>query len=227
MTDTKPTVVEAMAAVMEDVRAVAKNDRNQQQQYAFRGIDAVVNAVGPIFRKHQVVPMPVLESVNYRDVQTSNGKPSRECTVTVRYRFFGPAGDSIDAVTPGESMDFGDKGAPKAMSVAYRIALLQALCLPTSDTDPDAETYERAIGSGQPPPQRETKQPPADTVAAARVVLANRAKAAKIPIETVAAEYLSRTQTDITKETDPKPVRAFIAAWDKGQIEFPEPAASS
>lgn len=143
MTD-KRSVVEALAAVMEDVRAVRKADRNNQQNYAFRGIDAVMNAAGPAFRKHGVVVVPMLEEVNYRDVQTSTGKASRECTVKVRYRFHGPAGDFIECVTPGESMDFGDKGAPKAMSVAYRIALLQALCLPTDDPEPDASNYERA-----------------------------------------------------------------------------------
>lgn len=153
MTD-KPSIAEALSAVMAEVRAVGKNDRNGQQGYNFRGIDAVVNAVGPALRKHHVVVVPILEEVHYRDVQTSTGKPSRECTVKVRYRFHGPAGDHLDCVAPGESMDFGDKGAPKAMSVAYRIALLQALCLPTTDTDPDAESYERAIGQGQPPQQR-------------------------------------------------------------------------
>lgn len=153
------TVVAALANVMEDVRAVAKDGRNQQQQYPFRGIDAVMNAVGPVLRKHKVVVVPLLESVNYRDVTTSGGKPSRECTVSVRYRFYGPSGDYIDCVTPGESMDFGDKGAPKAMSVAFRTALLQALCLPTDDPDPDSHSYERespAVGRGQAP------KPPAD-----------------------------------------------------------------
>jgi hypothetical protein len=41
-------------------------------------------------------------------------------------------------------MDSGDKAAPKAMSVAYRIALLQALNLPTDDADPDSQSYERS-----------------------------------------------------------------------------------
>lgn len=154
MTEEQPSIATALAAVMDDVREVRKNDRNSQQGYAFRGIDAVINAVGPVLRKHRVIVMPMLESCNYRDVTTSGGKPSRECTVSVRYRFHGPAGDYIDAITPGESMDFGDKGAPKAMSVAYRIALLQALCLPTDDPDPDSHSYEReqpAVGRGQAP----------------------------------------------------------------------------
>jgi hypothetical protein len=138
------TVISALSAVMEEVRAVSKGDRNQQQGYQFRGVDAVVNAVGPVLRKHGVIVMPTGVDAHYRDVQTSTGKPSRECTITARYRFYGPEGDFIDAEVPGESMDFGDKGAPKAMSVAYRILLLQALCIPTGDADPDATSYERA-----------------------------------------------------------------------------------
>ena len=140
----KPTVVEALSAVMNDVQAVRKGERNSQQNYNFRGIDAVVNAVGPVLRAHGVVVVPAAVKSSYRDVQTSTGKPSRECTVTVTYRFYGPAGDFIDAEVPGESMDFGDKGAPKAMSVAYRTALLQALCIPTDDPDPDSQSHERA-----------------------------------------------------------------------------------
>jgi hypothetical protein len=139
----KPTVVEAISAVMADVQGVRKTDRNTDQGYMFRGIDAVTNAVGPVLRRHGVVVVPVKSTASYRDVLTSRGKPSRECTVSVTYRFYGPAGDFIDAEVPGESMDFGDKGAPKAMSVAYRILLLQALCIPTDDPDPDSHSYER------------------------------------------------------------------------------------
>jgi len=139
----KLTVVQALIAVMEDVQAIGKGDRNTQQGYDFRGIDAVVNAVGPMFRKHGVIALPHKSEAKYRDVQTSTGKPSRECTVTVTYRFYGPAGDFLEAEVPGESMDFGDKGAPKAMSVAFRIALLQTLCIPTHDPEPDSQSYER------------------------------------------------------------------------------------
>jgi hypothetical protein len=140
----KPTVVEVLALVMNDISAVGKGDTNRQQGYDFRGIDAVINAVGPVFRKHGMFATPVKSEARYRDVQTNSGKPSRECTVTVTYRFYGPGGDFIEAEVPGESMDFGDKGAPKAMSVAYRIALLQVLCIPTHDPEPDAQSYERA-----------------------------------------------------------------------------------
>ena len=55
MTDEKPTVIEALSKVMGDVQAVGKESRNSQQGYAFRGVDAVMNAVGPALRRHGVV----------------------------------------------------------------------------------------------------------------------------------------------------------------------------
>ncbi len=146
MTD-HPSIHAAFSAAMEDVQAVRKDGFNESQRYNFRGIDQVVNAVGPIFRKHHIIPMPHSCSASFRDVLTSTGKPTREVTVSATYRFYGPAGDYIEAVVPGESLDSGDKGTAKAMSVAYRIVLLQSLCIPTDDKDPDADSYERAAAA--------------------------------------------------------------------------------
>lgn len=142
-TDTIPTVRDALKAVMDEVQAVGKDGFNKNQKYNFRGIDAVVNAVGPAFRKHGIVPVPILKDINYRDVKSAGGSPQREVTVKVCYQFVGPAGDMLDVVVPGEAMDSGDKGTAKAMSVAYRIALLQLLCIPTDEPDPDEHSYER------------------------------------------------------------------------------------
>jgi len=144
------TVVQALAAVMEEVQSVGKKSRNNEQGYNFRGIDAVVNEVGPKLRKHGVIVAPMLQKASYRDVLTTKGKPSRESTVEVCYRFYGPEGDFIDAVVPGEAMDFGDKGVAKSMSVAYRIVLLQVLCIPTDEPDADSQSYERAADTGSP-----------------------------------------------------------------------------
>jgi hypothetical protein len=145
--DTKSSIQEALNAVMRQVRGVGKKGRNTQQNYNFRGIDDVLNAVGPAFRDHGIVPSPLLEDVTYRDVKTTTGKAAREVTVRVRYRFTGPRGDFQDAVVPGESLDSGDKGVAKAMSVAYRIALIQVLALPTTERDPDTQSWERGTGT--------------------------------------------------------------------------------
>lgn len=163
MTDA-PSIYAVMSAAMEEVQAVRKEGFNDQQRYNFRGIDQVVNAVGPIFRKHKIIPVPHHCTAKYRDVLTSKGNPSREVTVEATYRFYGPAGDFIEAIVPGESMDVGDKGTPKAMSVAYRIVLLQMLCIPTDEPDPDEGTYERSY---EPPPT------PPDPLIVARNVVAD------------------------------------------------------
>lgn len=174
-----PNIYAALSAVMTDVLAVRKTGRNTDQNYSFRGVDAVVNAVGPVLRKHHVLLLPELLDVSYRDVRTSRDKPAREVTVRVRYTFIGPAGDKVEVTVPGESMDNGDKGTAKAMSVAYRIALLQALCIPTDEPDPDEGTYERSYA---PPP------PPPDPIAEARIAVANAWKANRGEVDAAAIE---------------------------------------
>lgn len=141
-----PSVVQAFAAVMAEVQAVGKDGTNTSQNYNFRGIDGVVNAVGPALRKHGVVILPRLTKANYRDVEVGRNRTlMREVTVEVEYVIHGPAGDEIvGGPVPGESMDSGDKGTAKAMSVAYRTFLLQALTIPTHQPDPDTESYERS-----------------------------------------------------------------------------------
>lgn len=141
----KPSIQEALAAAKAAVGAVKKTGRNTQQNYNFRGIDAVVNAASPELNKAGVIVMPMLQSIEYDTVEVGQKRtPMAHVRVRVIYRFHGPAGDYLDAEVPGESMDSGDKATPKAMSVAYRIALLQALNLPTDDTDPDTQSYERS-----------------------------------------------------------------------------------
>jgi ERF superfamily len=135
-------VIEALTAVMRDIQAVGKNDRNETQKFNFRGIDATVNAVGPVLRKHGVIVTPDVETVAYAAVMTAKGVPMTSCRVIVAYAFHGPDGDTVRAKVAAEASDTGDKATPKAMSVAFRTALLQALALPTDEPDPDLFTYE-------------------------------------------------------------------------------------
>jgi hypothetical protein len=138
-------VHEALAAVMADVQAVGKSDRNTHQNFSFRGIDAVLNAVGPVLRKHGVVVLPDVRSHTFATVEVGAKRSLMgHVILEVGYTFVGPEGDSLTCCVLGEAMDSGDKAVPKAMSVAFRTALLQALALPTDEPDPDASTYERA-----------------------------------------------------------------------------------
>lgn len=152
MADT-PTVHQALNKVMGDVQAVKKDSKNQAQKFNFRGIDAVMNAVGPALRKHGVTILPEDVDVHRSNGTTANGKQIAEAVINVTYRVYGPGGDSIHGKVAAEAADFGDKAIAKAMSVAYRTFLLQALTIPTDDPDPDGESFERGgpkrIGGSQ------------------------------------------------------------------------------
>jgi hypothetical protein len=139
------TIVQSLNEVMKAVGAIAKSDRNSAQGFNFRGIDSVVNAVSPQLQKHGVVVMPSVEDYDYSNVEIGKNRTMMgHVKVKVTYTFVGPEGDAIKATVVGEAMDSGDKATAKAMSVAFRTALLQALCLPTDDVDPDAQSYERS-----------------------------------------------------------------------------------
>lgn len=155
MSTETPTVQQAWAAVMADVRALSKDQRNNSGGgFNFRGVDDVMNACGPALRTHGVSVIPTSVDLRTRDAQTTTGKAAHETMVVVTYAIHGPAGDSMPGASAGESLDSGDKATPKAMSVAYRTFLLQALCLPTHETDPDAETYERTQVAEPTPAER-------------------------------------------------------------------------
>ena len=145
MTEHKPTVNEAWLQVMGDVQAIRKQQRNTRQGFSFRGIDDVMNAVGPALRKHGVAVVPVRVDEAHERISLASGKGATEVRVGVTYSIIGPAGDRIDGYSVGESMDTGDKATAKAMSVAYRTFLLQALTIPTDEPDPDLEVHEQGV----------------------------------------------------------------------------------
>jgi hypothetical protein len=139
----------ALSAVMGEVSSVSKDERNAGQGFNFRGIDAVVNAVGPALRKHGVIVVPRVQDCQYGTIEIGEKrKATAHVRVIVEYIFIAQDGSTISCTTAGEAMDQGDKATAKAMSVAFRIALLQALALPTSEPDPDASSYERSPAKG-------------------------------------------------------------------------------
>ena len=149
-------VQQAWAAVMAEVQGLGKHQRTDSgNRFNFRGVDDVMNAVGPVLRKHGVAVVPTAVTHHPEDVTTTKGARMRNVTVLVTYAIHGPAGDSMPGAAAGEAADSGDKATPKAMSVAFRTFLLQSLCLPTDEPDPDREQYERAP---EPTPQELAQQ---------------------------------------------------------------------
>lgn len=139
-----PMIYAAICGVMEDVGAVGKGDYNKSQNFKYRSIDAVMNALNPAMIKHKIFCAPeVIEQIR-EERTTGKGSTLIYSVCKIRYRFFTVDGSYIDAVVVGEGMDSGDKATNKAMSVAFKYACFQTFCIPTENLidDPDADTPE-------------------------------------------------------------------------------------
>ncbi len=138
----QPSIHVLMSRVMAELKAIGKDQRNPHFNYNFRGIDDVYNALHGPLTKHGVFYVPeILDKI----VEiTPNGK-SWHCSMTIRYHFYGPNGDSVTAEGAGEALDNQDKATTKAQQMALKYALLSTFCIPTEEQrrdDPDGQVVK-------------------------------------------------------------------------------------
>lgn len=145
-------VYAAICAVQDELAkiGIAKNNKNAQQGYRFRGIDDIYNTLAPLLAKHKICIVPQVVRREQVERQTARGGALFYTNVEVDYSIFSAVdGSSVKATIYGEAMDSADKSTNKAMSAAYKYLCLQLFCIPTEgDNDADATTYE-VQGQGQ------------------------------------------------------------------------------
>ncbi len=137
-------IYEAIPKVMAEVGSIAKNRKNQQQGYAFRGIDDVFAAFQAPLATHGVFYVPEVLEECRDEGQTKSGGTMFYTRLRVAYTFYAQDGSNVRAVVVGEAMDSADKSSNKAMSAALKYALLQIFCVPTESEDADAQSPEIA-----------------------------------------------------------------------------------
>lgn len=143
----EPTVTQAIAAVMGELPAIGRDGQASASQggYAYRGIEQITAAAQGLFAKHGIVFVPEVTRMETKEV-TVNNKPWTDTFLHVRYEVFGPNGDSIKVgplVAIGR--DNSDKGANKAMTQAFKYALLQVFCISDAKDDGDGVTHEADV----------------------------------------------------------------------------------
>lgn len=132
----------AMAAIMDETKAIGKDQTNQMQKFKFRGIDQVYDALHPIFAKHKVFLLTQVLEHAFHEKTTKSGGASLHHFLKVKFEFVADDGSKVESVLIGEAADTGDKGINKCLSIALKYALFQALLIPLENDDPDAETHE-------------------------------------------------------------------------------------
>lgn len=134
------TIHKQMAGIMARIGHIAKDKKNAQQGFNFRGIDDVYNALHTIMAEFGVFTTSEVLSLDRADRPTAKGGILTFVIAKIRYTFWAEDGSSVTSEVIGEGMDSGDKASNKAMAIAHKYALLQAFMVPTEDTsDPDAE----------------------------------------------------------------------------------------
>lgn len=168
-------VYKAIAAVQAAVakEGIAKDRKNESQNYKFRGIDDVYNVLCQLLSDAGLVILPRVISREQVERVTKSGSALFYTNVMVEYDFVSAADGSIHtARVCGEAMDNGDKSTSKAMSAAYKYACMQTFCIPTEgDNDADSHSYEVGKQAAQKVAEDKLKTmkaatPPAPTKAA-------------------------------------------------------------
>jgi hypothetical protein len=133
-------VIEALAAVMSELPGIGR-DQESEQGYQYRGIEAITKHAQQLLGRFCVVFVPKVLRREVKDL-TINNRPWTEDHAEVIYTVYGPGGieDKIE-VGPlwGLGRDNSDKGMNKAMTQAFKYALLQTLCIGDHKDDSDRE----------------------------------------------------------------------------------------
>lgn len=106
----KKNIYETITAVMEEIGAIGKNSKNNQQNFMYRGIDAVMNALSPAFVKHRLFIVPEVLEQKREERQTNKGGNLIYSICRVKYTFYAEDGSSLTAVTIGEGRNIKKRG---------------------------------------------------------------------------------------------------------------------
>jgi thiol-disulfide isomerase/thioredoxin len=133
MTQEKLNIYQKINNVMKEVDYIQKGDKKVNNQYNFVSHDQVTAKMHPALTKHGIVVIPSVDKL----IQDGN-RTSVE--LSVKFVNVDDPHDSFTMMSCGFGIDAGDKGPGKAISYAFKYAMLKVFCLETGD-DPDQDQY--------------------------------------------------------------------------------------
>ena len=144
-------VYQAINAVAADLseRGIAKSHTNQEGDYQYRSIDDVMAALAPLLARHKLCVLP-------RILERTDRQSGGSIHVTVRAAF-----DVVSAMDGtrhviesfGEAIDESDRATAKAISGAYKSAMLQTFCIPVPQEEAEDKrpSFRTTIAVPEPP----------------------------------------------------------------------------
>ena len=129
-------IYQKLNAIMRDVSYIQKESKKVNNQYTFVSHDAVTAKIRPALLEHGVIAIP-----DFFDISQDGNKTY--CKMKMTFVNMDKPDDRlvIDCAGFGQGIDPQDKGAGKAMSYAYKYALLKVFALETGD-DPEQDSID-------------------------------------------------------------------------------------
>ncbi len=219
-------IYEAINKTMADIGSIGKNNKNTYDNYQFRGIDDVMNALYPAMVKNKIFVAPEVLDSHREERVGSKGTNMMYSILTIKYTFYTVDGSSVSCVVVGEAMDRSDKSTNKAMSAAFKYACFQTFCIPTKEMMIDSEIDSEEIGHKVTPGKAtpEASQEPDDPKARAAALkqindwlekINAECERTGVPRDTVFAAKKITDPKTMTKEQFDSIMRSFAKTPDK------------
>ncbi len=135
-------IYESISDIMSEMGGTPKTGKNEYEGYTYRSIDDVYTALQPLLGKHGVVIVPKVLSRESLTANTLTGKPSQRCIMEVEFKVVNRYGSSLKITTWGEALDTSDKATNKALTAAYKYAMIELFCIAVGQEDADASSIE-------------------------------------------------------------------------------------
>jgi hypothetical protein len=142
-----PSVYAAINAVSAELaeHGIAKGRVNEADGYKYRSIDDVLDRLAPLLAKHRLCVLPRV--VEREAVERRDEGDRLLFHVALRVAFTMTSvddGSAHDVEAYGEALDLSDKATAKAMSAAFKSAMLQTFCIPFSGSEDADQASPRA-----------------------------------------------------------------------------------
>lgn len=147
------SLAKRLAEAMLEVERVDKDGRNEEHNYNYASIEAILAGVRRPLLERGIILIPNVTGVDEKTVRSRGGTEGTALTLTVDFTFVdGETGDTFTVANwRGQGIDYQDKAYGKAYTSALKTFIRSTWLLPTGD-DPEAESPERMAASSQAAP---------------------------------------------------------------------------
>jgi len=142
-----PSVYSAINGISAELAecGLAKNHVNEADDYRYRSIDDLLDRLAPLLARHRLCVLPRVKERRLVERQDDAQRSLFHVSLKAAFVLTSVDDGSSHVVTAyGEALDASDKATAKAMSAAYKSAMIQTSCIPVAGSEDADRSSPRA-----------------------------------------------------------------------------------